>query len=69
MNEQALEAQGVAALCARKKTFKTFEVIRKKVGIDDQAALPQPQPPSAGIVPVSPAPNLVSLAVRLSSAT
>ncbi|KAH8994157.1 hypothetical protein EDB86DRAFT_3243981 [Lactarius hatsudake] len=38
MDEQALEAQGVAALCARRKMLKTFEVVRKKMGIDDPAA-------------------------------
>ena len=31
MNEQALEAQGVAALGVKRKIFKTFEVIRRKM--------------------------------------
>ncbi|KAH8994164.1 hypothetical protein EDB86DRAFT_2829980 [Lactarius hatsudake] len=45
MDEQALEAQGVAALGARRKMLKTFEVVRKKMGIDDPSA---PPPPSSG---------------------
>ncbi|KAH9010357.1 hypothetical protein EDB83DRAFT_2557224 [Lactarius deliciosus] len=45
MDEQALEAQGVAALGARRKMLKTFEVVRKKMGIDDPTA---PPPPSSG---------------------
>ncbi|KAH8994163.1 hypothetical protein EDB86DRAFT_2829979 [Lactarius hatsudake] len=45
MDEQALEAQGVAALGARRKMLKTFEVVRKKMGIDDSTA---PPPPSSG---------------------
>ena len=36
MDEQALEAQGVAALGARKKMLKTFEVVRKKMVIDSK---------------------------------
>ncbi|KAI9507782.1 hypothetical protein F5148DRAFT_956481, partial [Russula earlei] len=35
MDEAALEAQGVAALGARRKMLKTFEIVRKKMGIDD----------------------------------
>jgi SAM domain (Sterile alpha motif) len=35
MDEQALEAQGVAALGARRKMLKTFEVVRKKMGIEN----------------------------------
>ena len=31
MNEQALEAQGIAALGVRRKMLKTFEVIRRKM--------------------------------------
>ena len=31
MNEQALEAQGVSVLGVRRKMFKTFEVIRRKM--------------------------------------
>ncbi|KAI9436730.1 hypothetical protein H4582DRAFT_1801698, partial [Lactarius indigo] len=34
MDEQALEAQGVAALGARRKVLKTFEVVRRKMGTD-----------------------------------
>ncbi|KAH9012276.1 hypothetical protein EDB85DRAFT_2281309 [Lactarius pseudohatsudake] len=45
MDEQALEAQGVAALGARRQMLKTFEVVRKKMGIDDPSA---PPPPSSG---------------------
>ncbi|KAH8984724.1 hypothetical protein EDB92DRAFT_2092079 [Lactarius akahatsu] len=44
MDEQALEAQGVAALGARRKMLKTFEVVRKKMGIDDPTA---PSPSAA----------------------
>ncbi|KAH8987216.1 hypothetical protein EDB86DRAFT_2951356, partial [Lactarius hatsudake] len=45
MDEQALEAQGVAVLGARRKMLKTFEVDRKKMGIDDPTA---PPPPPSG---------------------
>jgi hypothetical protein len=45
MDEQALEAQGVAALGARRKMLKTFEVVRRKMGIDDPTAPPPPPPP------------------------
>ncbi|KAH9059940.1 hypothetical protein EDB87DRAFT_679833 [Lactarius vividus] len=48
MDEQALEAQGVAALGARRKMLKTFEVVRKKMGIDDPTAPPPPPPLSSG---------------------
>lgn len=34
MDEAALEAKGVAALGARRKMLKTFELVRKKMGID-----------------------------------
>ncbi|KAL1743680.1 hypothetical protein HDZ31DRAFT_40414 [Schizophyllum fasciatum] len=34
MDEAALEAKGVAALGARRKMLKTFEVVRKKMGIE-----------------------------------
>jgi hypothetical protein len=47
MDESALEVQGVAALGARRKMLKTFEVVRRKMGIDDPNALPPPQPPSS----------------------
>ena len=53
MDEQALEAQGVAALGACRKMLKTFEVVRKKMGIDDPTAPPPLQPPSAGLAPAS----------------
>ena len=45
IDEKALEAQGVAALGARRKMPKTSEVIRKKMGIDDPTAPPPPPPP------------------------
>jgi len=54
MDEQALEAQGVAALGARRKMLKTFEVVRRKMGIDDPTAPPPPPPPS-GAPPTAPA--------------
>ncbi|KAF7326271.1 SAM domain-containing protein [Mycena kentingensis (nom. inval.)] len=34
MDEAALEAKGVAALGARRKMLKTFEIVRKKMGIE-----------------------------------
>ena len=34
MDEDALEAKGVAALGARRKMIKTFEVVRKKMGLE-----------------------------------
>ncbi|KAN0130675.1 hypothetical protein V8E53_011568 [Lactarius tabidus] len=40
MDEQALEAQGVAALGARRKMLKTFEFVGRKMGIDDPTAPP-----------------------------
>ncbi|TFK40461.1 hypothetical protein BDQ12DRAFT_626896 [Crucibulum laeve] len=45
MDEAALEAKGVAALGARRKMLKTFELVRKKMGIDDGP--PSSLPPSA----------------------
>jgi SAM domain (Sterile alpha motif) len=54
MDEAALEAQGVAALGARRKMLKTFEVVRKKMGIDDPTALP---PPGAPVSAVSASPT------------
>ena len=48
MDEQALEAQGVAALGERKKMLKTFEVVRRKMGIDDPTALPPSSTSSLG---------------------
>ncbi|OSX57166.1 hypothetical protein POSPLADRAFT_1174643 [Postia placenta MAD-698-R-SB12] len=38
MDEAALEANGVAALGARRKMLKTFELVRKKMGIDAPAS-------------------------------
>ncbi|KAF9562667.1 hypothetical protein CPC08DRAFT_761330 [Agrocybe pediades] len=43
MDEAALEAKGVAALGARRKMLKTFELVRKKMGIEGGP------PPSAGV--------------------
>ena len=34
MDEAALEAKGVAALGARRKMLKTFENVRKKMGLE-----------------------------------
>ena len=51
MDEQALEAQGVAALGARRKMLKTVEVVRRKMGIDDPTALLLPPPPSGAPPP------------------
>ncbi|KAF8258361.1 hypothetical protein EI94DRAFT_1774217 [Lactarius quietus] len=42
MDEQALKAQGVSTLGARRKMLKTFEASRRKMSIDD---LPAPLPP------------------------
>jgi SAM domain (Sterile alpha motif) len=42
MDEAALEAQGVAALGARRKMLKTFDMVRKKMGIDDPTLPPPP---------------------------
>ena len=53
MDEQALEAQGVAALGARREMLKTFEVVRRKMGIDDPTAPPPPPPPSGAPLPSS----------------
>ena len=39
MDEQTLEAQGVAGLSARKKMLNTFEVVRK-IGIEIRPSLP-----------------------------
>ena len=46
MDEAALEAKGVAALGARRKMLKTFEVVRKKMGMDGPAS---GVPSSAGL--------------------
>ena len=45
MDEQALEARGVAALDARRKMLKTFEAVREKMGINDPTV-----PPAAAAV-------------------
>ncbi|KAF5382505.1 hypothetical protein D9615_003061 [Tricholomella constricta] len=45
MDEAALEAKGVAALGARRKMLKTFELVKKKMGMDD--GLASSVPPSA----------------------
>ncbi|KAF7422332.1 hypothetical protein PC9H_010488 [Pleurotus ostreatus] len=44
MDEAALEAKGVAALGARRKMLKTFEIVRRKMGIEGG---PPSLPPSA----------------------
>ncbi len=54
MDEQALEAQGVAALGVRRKMLKPFEVVHRKMGIDDPTVPPPPPPPSGGPAPVAP---------------
>ncbi|OSD02374.1 hypothetical protein PYCCODRAFT_1390003 [Trametes coccinea BRFM310] len=46
MDEAALEAKGVAALGARRKMLKTFEVVRKKMGIDSPSGSSTPAPSS-----------------------
>lgn len=46
MDEAALEAKGVAALGARRKMLKTFENVRKKMGIEGP---PPSAPPSAAV--------------------
>ena len=51
MDEAALEAKGVSALGARRKMLKTFEVVRKKMGID--GGPPSSVPPSSA-TPQSP---------------
>ncbi|TRM56937.1 hypothetical protein BD626DRAFT_516901 [Schizophyllum amplum] len=40
MDEAALEANGVAALGARRKMLKTFEIVRKKMGIEGPPSVP-----------------------------
>src|SRR6266702_1163504 len=47
-DEQALEAQGVAALGARRMMLKTFEIVRRKMTIGDPTAPPPPPPPPGG---------------------
>ena len=44
MDEQALEAQGVAALCVKRKCSRRSRFDRREMGIDDPTA---PPPPSA----------------------
>jgi hypothetical protein len=67
MDEAALEAQGVAALGARRKMLKTFEIVRKKMGIDDPTAppppgTPAPAPPSSSLAAGPGGGGVVSLA-------
>ena len=50
MDEQALEAQGVVA---RRKMFKTFEVVRRYMDIIDPTAPPPPPPPPGALAPGS----------------
>jgi hypothetical protein len=38
MDEAKLEVKGVAALGARRKMLKTFEVVRKKMGMDGSSS-------------------------------
>lgn len=47
MDEAALEAKGVAALGARRKMLKTFELVKKKMGMDDGPASGVPSLKSA----------------------
>ena len=44
LNDLTLEAQGLAALGAWRKILKSFEVVRRKMGIGDLTA-PAPPPP------------------------
>ncbi|KAG6849687.1 hypothetical protein H0H93_006305 [Arthromyces matolae] len=53
MDDAALEAKGVAALGARRKMLKTFELVRKKMGMEEGPASSVP-PTSA--TPKSPTP-------------
>jgi hypothetical protein len=62
MDEAALEAQGVAALWVHRKMLKAFEVVHKKMGIDDPTAPPPPGTPA-------PAPPVSSPAVGLGLGT
>ncbi|KAI9450238.1 hypothetical protein BJY52DRAFT_1428160 [Lactarius psammicola] len=63
IDEQAPEAQGVAALGARRKLLKTFEVVRRKTDIDDPTAPPPPGSlSSGGPAPVTPNSNMGSSA-------
>ncbi|KAI9430990.1 hypothetical protein H4582DRAFT_2063241 [Lactarius indigo] len=66
MDEQALEAQGVAALGARRKVLETFEVVRRKMGTDDPTA-PPPVPSLSG-GPVATGPGSSGSGGGLSSA-
>ncbi|KAJ7904814.1 hypothetical protein B0H13DRAFT_2024702 [Mycena leptocephala] len=47
MDEAALEGKGVAALGARRKMLKTFELVRKKMGIEGGPPMSVPTTPSA----------------------
>ncbi|KAN0130652.1 hypothetical protein V8E53_011545 [Lactarius tabidus] len=53
VDDQALEAQGVAALVARRKMLKMFEVVKRKLVIDGPTAPPPPLPPSGVPLPSS----------------
>ena len=48
MDEAALEAKGVAALGARRKMLKTFENVRKKMGMD--GGPPAPSAPNSAAI-------------------
>ncbi|KAJ7766509.1 hypothetical protein DFH07DRAFT_809171 [Mycena maculata] len=47
MDEAALEGKGVAALGARRKMLKTFEIVRKKMGIEGGPPMTSPAVQSA----------------------
>ena len=53
LNDLTLEAQGLAALGAWRKILKSFEVVRRKMGIGDPTAPAQPPPPSGAPPPSS----------------
>ena len=58
MDEAALEAKGVAALGARRKMLKTFEIVRKKMGMDATAGASNAASGSAaGSASSTPAPS------------
>jgi len=40
LDDAGLEAQGVAALGARRKMLKTFEIVRRKMGMDEGGTTP-----------------------------
>ncbi|KAF8904044.1 hypothetical protein CPB84DRAFT_1773231 [Gymnopilus junonius] len=49
MDEAALEAKGVAALGARRKMLKTFELVRKKMGIEGGPPAPSTPVPGSAV--------------------